>query len=170
MIGDQPACAIAAPTFLVGGERDDDVAVGNLPLLLQLDDVRDPDSGLRFVVRRAASVEVPVAFGKLEWLEIGRPVRLERFDHVEMRKQQQWLRPVRAAAAGLAEHDVVLVGPYAAQENVAIRESGVPEPLGHRLRRGGCPHRVCRRVRLYEFLIGVARQLLVGRQRCLLRD
>ena len=57
----QPLDAVVrAAAFLVGGERDDDVAVGLEAFALVANEIRDPDGRLRLVVARAAAVEVAV--------------------------------------------------------------------------------------------------------------
>src|ERR1700689_361521 len=102
MIFDEPVdAAVGAAAFFVGGEGDDDVAVGLEAFLLVLDQVGDPDGGLRFVVTGAAAVEVAVFFGEDEGIE--RPVFAFGFNNVGVSEEQErfFLAPaVGAAAAG----------------------------------------------------------------------
>ncbi len=58
MILKQPVDAVVGTTaFLVGGERDDDVAIRLEAFTLVANEVGDPDRCLRFVVASAATIE-----------------------------------------------------------------------------------------------------------------
>ena len=74
VILDQPLDAVVVAALLIGGQRENDVALGHEVLLLHAQQVGDEDRGHRLVVGGAAAVEVAVLFDELERIEIGRPV------------------------------------------------------------------------------------------------
>ena len=162
VIRHQPARTIAAAAFLVGRKCHNDVTIWDVALLLEPDDIRDERGGLRLVVRDTATVEVPLTLSELERIEVRRPVALQRLDHVEVRKEEERLGTVRAALAVIPQHHVVLVGPHAAHENVALWKPGLAESLGHRLREDRRPHGRGRRVGLDHFLVDLTREPLIG--------
>src|SRR5262245_20485173 len=69
VIAEEPAGAVAAATFFIGGEGDDDVAVRNVAVLLHLHHDGGEDGDLRLVVDDAAAVEVAFLLEKLERVE-----------------------------------------------------------------------------------------------------
>ena len=71
MILEQPVDAVGAAAFLVGGERDDDVAVGDDALAHHPDRVGDEDRRHCFIVGGAAAVVVPVTLREHERIEVG---------------------------------------------------------------------------------------------------
>jgi len=100
MVRQQPAHAVVRRIrqLLVGGQRQDDVAVGPERLLDVADQVGDEDRRHRLVVDDAAVDELE---------RVGVPVLAPRFHHVEMGKQEE--RPARAGAAQ-PRHQVALAG------------------------------------------------------------
>src|SRR5262249_18113064 len=67
VILEQPVHAVVgAPAFLVGGERDDQVARGLPRFALIANQIGEPDGGLRLVVARAAAVEESALLVELE--------------------------------------------------------------------------------------------------------
>ena len=60
---------------------------GLKPFALEADQIGDPNRRLRFVIGRAATIKVAVAFSELKWIEA--PVFPFGFDHVAMRQQEQ---------------------------------------------------------------------------------
>ena len=161
MVLDQPTHAVTAATLFIGGQRDDDVAVGLKVLLLELNQVGDENRRHRLVVGGAARIEVAVTFDELERIEVGRPIGLERLDDVEVREEEERLRCVGPALAAVADDEVVLVGLDPAHEDVLLREPGVAKPLGHCV---GCDGRAApdvHRVVLEEFLVDLLRELLI---------
>ena len=71
VIREQPARAVAAATFLIGGKRDHDIAIGNVAVRLHLHHDRGKDRDLRLVVDDAAAIEIAVLLEKLERIEVG---------------------------------------------------------------------------------------------------
>jgi hypothetical protein len=60
-VREQPGdSVVGAAAFLVGGQRQDEIARRTKALPLQADQARDPDCGLRLVVAGPAAVEVAV--------------------------------------------------------------------------------------------------------------
>ena len=88
VVGDEPAYTVRRSTLFVGREHEEDVAVRDVALLLETQQVGDEDRAHRLVVARAASVVVAVALRELERVDVGRPIALQRLDDVEMREQQ----------------------------------------------------------------------------------
>ena len=96
VIFDEPIDAVVrAAAFFIGGDGDNDVAVGLEAFAFVADEIRHPDGGLGFVVGCAAAVEVAVAFGKDERIEA--PVFPFGFDDVAMGEQKESVcgRPCR---------------------------------------------------------------------------
>ena len=92
----QPVDAVEGAAFLVGRERQNQIAIGREAFLLQANQVGDELRRHRLVVARAAAVEEAVLLEERERIE--RPVLALGLDDVEMREQQQRL----AARAGAA--------------------------------------------------------------------
>src|SRR5215472_3936586 len=91
MIGEEPVHTIEGPAALfIGGERDDDVAIGLEPLFFILNQVGEPDGGLGFVVAGAAAVEIAVALVELK--RVHAPVFALGFYHVGMGEQENGLQ------------------------------------------------------------------------------
>src|SRR6185436_2433164 len=109
--------------------------------LLVPDEVRDPDRGLRLVVPGAAPVEIAVLLQQREGIDA--PVFALRFDHVEVREEQERLGLPRPA---ITHDDVGLVRRRSRDHDVLAREAGVEEALRHRLRRGSGLARAVARV------------------------
>src|SRR5207247_1657114 len=80
---------VEGAAFLVSRERQDHIAIGREPFLLQADEIRDELGGHRLVVARAAAVEEAVLLEERERVE--RPVFALGFDDVEMRQQENRL-------------------------------------------------------------------------------
>ena len=81
--------AIAVEDFLVGLERDDDVAIGLVALVPVANEIGDKGSRHIFVVRAAARIEVAVVLGELERFD--RPVVADSRNDIEMRNQEDRL-------------------------------------------------------------------------------
>ncbi len=99
MVRQQPAHAVMRRIrqLLVGGEREDDVAVGLEALLHVGEHVGDEDRRHGLVVDHAAAAEIAVDLVQLE--RIGVPVRALGFHDVEMREEEQRLAARRCRAA-----------------------------------------------------------------------
>src|SRR5215471_6278161 len=151
---------IAVEDFLVGFQRQNDIAVRPIALLLVTDEVGHESCYHVFVVARAAAVEVAVLFGEPEGVE--RPVLAFRFDHVEMGEQQDWL-----ARSGAAQpcYQVALARRRLEHLHVGIRETCRTQPRRYGI--GGAPRiaGLGDGVDLHEFPVDVDGELLLGRQR-----
>jgi hypothetical protein len=73
--------------FLVGGERNDEVAVRLEPFALEANEIGDPDRGLGLIVACAAAVEVAVLLDEGE--RVHAPVFALRLDDVRVGEQQE---------------------------------------------------------------------------------
>ena len=98
MVLQQPVSAIRLAAFFVGGEREDNVAVGDEAFLLHPDQRRDHDRVAVFHVLGAAAVVVAVLLHELK--RVGGPVFAAGFDYVEMSDQKK-----RLVLAGTVQPD-----------------------------------------------------------------
>ena len=156
----QPGRAVVGPAaFFVGGQRDDEIAIGPEAFTLVADQVRDPDGGLRLVVDGPAAIEEAVLFGQLE--RIHGPVGRLGLHYVEMSQQQQRLA---LAGAVIAYHHVHLMRRRAQHLDVGRSESLRTKQRGHRLGRGRRGAGTERGIDLDELLINVVREFLVFRR------
>jgi hypothetical protein len=123
MILDEPGNAVewASPLF-VGGEGDDDVAVRNEALFFELDEVGEPDGGLRLVIPGTAAVKVAVFFVELE--RIHAPVFALGFDDVYVREEKKRLA---FAGAVIVNDDIFFLGTGAAEEDIGIGKASGSE-------------------------------------------
>ena len=161
LVLEQPLDAVErAAAFLVGRERDDDIAIRLESLTLVPNQIRDPDRGLRLVVADAAAVEVAVLLGERE--RIHAPVFALRLDDVGVREQQN--RPALPGAV-VAHDQVRLRRTRSAHEDVGGWEAGGLETLGHRL--GDRRRRASRvaRLDLDHLLVDRAGELPLGVRR-----
>ena len=164
VVRDQPSHAVRPAALFVGGQREDDVAVGNVVFLLEAQQRGDEDRRHRLVVTRAAAVVVAVALREDEWIEVGRPVLLERRHDVEVREEQERFATARARAV-VSDDDVALIGPRAALEDVGLRKPRVAESLRHRIRRDGRAADGVDGVDLDQLFVDVVRELLLRAER-----
>ena len=155
---EQPVHAVVRATaFLIGRERDDEVAIGLESFTLVADQIRDPHRRLRLVVARSPAVEVAVLLGERE--RIHAPVVALRLHDVGVREEED-----RTAAPGavVANDEVRFIGTRAADEDVRVGKAGRFEApsdgLGHGCRRAG---RVPR-LDLDHLLVDGSRQLAVA--------
>ena len=125
VILEEPRDAVVwAAAFLVGCERNDDIAIRFVTLAPVADEVGDPDGCLRFVVAGAAAVEVAVLFGEGEGVKA--PVFPLGFDDVDVREQENWLQ---LAGAVIADDEIGLGGDGAAEEEIGLGETGGAKAL-----------------------------------------
>ncbi len=164
MMLEQPTRAIMGRVrqFLVGGERQDDVAIGPEPLGDVTDEVGDENRRHGLVVDRAAAAEITVDLLQPEGIEI--PVFGLRLYDVDMGNQQQ--RAQRAGSAQ-ARDQVALARSGRQHADIGSRKAACAQPRRHGL---GRPHRIAgglRRVDLHQFPIDLPKELRIGRQRIL---
>ena len=126
MIFEQPVNAIGGAAFFVGGEREDEIAIGLVILLLQANEGGGEKCVAIFYVARAAAVVVAVFFDELEGVH--GPVFAARFDHIEMADEEN--RFLRAGAAN-ARDQVAFARIRAEDVNVVGGKTGVEKALGH---------------------------------------
>jgi hypothetical protein len=151
---DQPVDAVEGAAFLVGRERQDHIAIGREPFLLEADEICDELGGHRLVVARAAAVEEAVLLEERERVE--RPVFALGFDDVEMRQQENRLA-ARAGASAPSQDEVALLRVRSEHLDIGSGEARGFEPCRHRL--GGLGDVACRRVGrvdLDELLVDLA--------------
>src|SRR5258708_12917890 len=76
---------VAVENFLIGLQRQDDVSIRVVALLLVADQVCNKGRRLKLVIGRPASVEIAVLLPQLE--RVNRPVLSSRPTHAEMPEQ-----------------------------------------------------------------------------------
>src|SRR6266403_3264971 len=132
MILEQPFdAAVRAAALFVGGEGDDDVAVGLESFLLVANQIGNPQGGLRLVVTRTASVKKTVLLYQLKRLH--GPVFAFGFDDIGMGEKQDGFA---VAGAVIANNDIALLRDGAAEKDIGIRKAGGFQASG-----GGLGHR-----------------------------
>src|SRR6266403_36634 len=88
MVFEQPVHTIRLTTFFVRGERENDVAVGDVVFLLEPNQGGGHDGVAVFHILGAAAVEVAIFFDELEG--ISGPILAAGFDYVKMSDQEHW--------------------------------------------------------------------------------
>src|SRR5262245_12292207 len=78
-----------AGTLLVGCQCEYQVPVRTVPFSFESQECCDPNRGLCLIVRRAATIEVAIFFGKHEG--IGSPILTACLDHVDVGEQKDRL-------------------------------------------------------------------------------
>src|SRR5215472_17315048 len=126
MIGEEPVHTIEGPAALfIGGERDDDVAIGREPFFFVLNQVGEPDGGLGFVVAGATAVEIAVTLDELEWIHA--PVFALGFYDVGMGEQEDGLQ---LAGSAITDDEIGFARNRTAEKDVGVGESGGFEARG----------------------------------------
>src|SRR2546430_1292824 len=116
MIFDQPVNAVEwATAFLVCGKGHDNVAIGAKAFFFILNEIRNPDGGLGFIVAGAAAIKVAILFSKLEWVEA--PVFSVGFDNIDVREEENRLALVGTVEAN---DEVFFFGAGTAKKKVRI--------------------------------------------------
>src|SRR5712671_1331739 len=121
---------VTVKDFLVGLERQDDVAIGPVAFLLVANEIGDKGRRHVFVVARAAGIEIAVLLRQLE--RLARPVLAAGRHDVEMRHQQDRLARAGAAQPG---DQIALARRRLEYVDVGVRKTGSLETRRHRLRR-----------------------------------
>src|ERR1700720_1988607 len=118
MILEQPLdAAVGAAAFFVGGEGDDDVAIGLKPFLLVANQISNPQRGLRLVVTGAPAVKITIFFDELKRLH--GPVFAFGFDDIGMGEKQDGFA---GAGAVIANNEIALLRDGAAEKDIGIRK------------------------------------------------
>ncbi len=149
----KPIDAVEIAAFFVGGQREDQVAIGLVVFFLHANEVGDEDRVAFLHVVGAAPVEVAVFLNELE--RIGGPVFAARFDDVEMADEED-----RFALTGAvdARDEIFLAVVGAGDDDVIASEAGIAQARGHRFGGGGYVADGVGRVDFDELLKDFARQ------------
>ena len=115
MIFHEPIDAVEIAAFFIGGEREDQIAVGLVVLFLHANEVGDEDGVAFLHVVGAAPVEVAVFFDELKG--IGGPVFAARLDDVEMADEEDWF----ALAGAVDARDEIFLAVVGAGDDDVIR-------------------------------------------------
>src|ERR1700722_1486452 len=126
MIFDQPGHAVGLAALFIGGEREDEVAIGPEIFFFQANEAGDEERVAVFDVSSAAAVKVAVFFGEDEGVH--RPIFAASFDHIGMANEQQG--SVRAGAMNAGD-EVAFAVVGAEDLDVGGAKSGVEQALGH---------------------------------------
>ena len=121
----QPLDAVIVAALFVGGERQDEVAIGPVILLLEADEIGEQEGDVGLHIGSAAAVEPAVGFAKLKGIE--GPVLAPGVDHVEMADEEHGLP--RAGSVN-ARDDVLLARIAAGDLDIAGIEPGGFQPCG----------------------------------------
>ena len=124
LVLDEPVDAVRLAAFFVGGEREDEIAIGLVAFFLEADEGGDENGIALLHVLRAAAVVVAVFFDELEG--IGGPVFTARFHDIEMTDEENRLLLARSVQA---DDEVLLAVVRAAEEHIFLREAGVEKTL-----------------------------------------
>ena len=110
VFGQKVLDTVGRASFLIGRQRQDDVPVRLVAFPLQPNHQSRPDCRLCLVIRRSATVVVPIAFQKLKWCD--RPIRRVRLNHIDMGQQDNGsgcssgtAQSCHQVALALARHD-----------------------------------------------------------------
>ncbi len=139
---DEPLDAVVLAALFVGRQRENQIALRLIALLLQAQKGRHQRGVAILHVLCAASVEVAVLFAENERVE--RPVGRLRFDHIEMPDEQN--RPSGARSV-IAHHQQALARRRNQHLYVVRRETGIAKPRRHRF---GCLGVVAHRIRCVD--------------------
>ena len=118
------------PRFLIGGEGDDQVAVGRISVFLQADKGAGQQRHARLVVHRAAGIEVSVFLDGL--VGIAGPCLGGGVDDVHMRDKRDWSLGA-AFLAGIANDktgDLFAVNRHRGNIDLVFGEACGPQPVG----------------------------------------
>ena len=138
MVLQQPVHAVRFAAFLVGGEGEDQVAVGAVVFTVEADEVGDQDGVVHLHVLGAAAIEVAVFLDELEG--VGGPVGAAGFDDVQVADESEWACARRCRAAWPPGCLCGCWGPAPARRR---GEAGIEQALGHGVGGlGGAAHRI----------------------------
>src|SRR5438445_12277670 len=109
---------VGAAPFLISRESHDDVSIRLESLLLILNEIGDPNGGLRLIVTGAAAVVEAVLFDELK--RIHAPVFALGFYDISVREKKNRLTGASAATPG---YEVRFFWDCASDENIRLRKS-----------------------------------------------
>jgi len=131
MIFQQPLRTVELAAFFVGGEGEDEIALGLVAFAMEPQKCPDK-SGIRFLhVLRATAVEVAVLLDELK--RICMPVARQSFYYVEMAKKEDGLFASRRSR-GDAHNQIHLVRIWAKKMHILRREACINKKLPGRIR------------------------------------
>src|SRR2546430_884718 len=155
MLFEQPVHTVRRAALLIGGQRENQIAVRQISFPFQADEIGNQD-GIAFLhVFCAAAVEVAVFLDEFE--RIGGPVRSERFDDIKVPDEKDGLT---FSGPTKTRDEIFLPFVRPGDLDIAFGEASVAQTFGHRFG-GGC--HVANGVGgidLNELLENVMRQLL----------
>ncbi len=125
MMLEQPFDAVEVPSFFIGGEREDQIAVRREARLFHADKIFNQNCGAVFDVHGAATVEIAVFLDKLK--RIGGPVFAAGLDDVQVGEKQDWFL---LTGSMQARDEILLVIVRSCDDDVLLGEPGVAQPLG----------------------------------------
>src|SRR6202034_30306 len=132
MIFEEPVDAVGFAAFFIGGEGEDEVAVGLESFLVEADKGRNQHGVGVFHVLGAAPVVVAVLLDELEG--IGGPVFAAGFDYIFVADEEDGRV---GSGTVIADDEVFFAVIRAAEEDVACGKAGVEEALLHGFGNGG---------------------------------
>ena len=158
MVLQQPAGAVMGGVreFFVGGQRQDDVALGRRALCAQANEGGDEDRGHGLVVDGAARAEK--AIGLLQGEGVEGPVLAPGLHHIHMGEKQHGLLGARPAQS---RHHVAFARGRGKHLNIGCRKARIKKPLAHGLGRDNRIAGGLGGVDLDQFLVDGAKQRLV---------
>src|SRR5882762_3917903 len=132
MFPEQPVHAVEGAALLIGGQRENEIAIRQIAFFFQADEIGDQD-GIAFLhIFRATAVELAVFLDEFEGIR--GPVRPERFDDVQVPDKQDGL-----AFSGSAKTRDEILFPFVrpGYSYVGLGEAPVEQTLGHRFGSSG---------------------------------
>src|SRR5207302_2438920 len=109
---------VGAAPFLISRKSDDEVSIRLGSLLLILNEIGDPNGGLRLIVSGAAAVVEAVLFDELK--RIHAPVFTLGFHDISVREKKNRFKDASAVIPG---YEVRFFRDCASDENIRIRKS-----------------------------------------------
>src|SRR5439155_6756270 len=131
MLVEQPIHTVGRAALFVGSQRENQIAVRQIPFLFQADEIGDQDGVAFLHVFGTAAVEVAVLLNEFEG--IGGPVRTERFHDVEVPDEKNGLA---FSGAAKTSDEIFLAFVGTGYFNVVVGETSVAQAFGHGL--GSC--------------------------------
>ena len=132
MIFQQPIHAVRLAALFIGGERQDDIPVGDESLLFHANEARDGNRIAVLHVLCSAAIVVAVLLDELEG--IGAPVLAPRFHHIQVPDDEDGLA-LRSRLTAIAGDHVALAIIRTEHGNVRRRKSCIQQALFHCLSR-----------------------------------
>src|SRR5207247_6714262 len=155
----QPVNAVERATFLIGGQRKNQVAVGQIAFFFQADEIGNENGVAVLHVLGSAAVKVAVFLDEFEG--IGGPVLAVRFDDVQVPDEQDGLA---ISSSAQTDNEILLPLVGSRDMDVLLSETRFEQTASQRFGSGRPIADGARRIDLNELLENIARQLLCLRQ------